>query len=291
MGFISIADIVIMLLGIAALFLWLMILVLSNKYNNLFENLDDKEYPLHDLYSMGYYVLERFHYDYKSKRDRQKRKQLEVLYSEKYADYYLRVIHSQQITFSMLIFVLSFIVYGITGEIVAFILLLAFAGLAYYYFGNQVSKRIDERSEELINEFSEVVSKLALLTNAGMIMREAWEEVAYSQEGIIYEEMKLAVNEMQNGVSDVDAIRNFGSRCMLPEIKKFTSTIIQGMTKGTRELVDMLQKQSSEVWDLKRQLVKRQSAKAESKLMVPMLIMLIGVLIMIMIPIFSNLGV
>jgi tight adherence protein C len=291
MGFLSITDIVIMAIGIISLVIWLIVLFCSAKYGEIFENLDDKEFPLKDLYCMGYFILVKFNYDFKSKKDRKLRKELEVLYSEKYADYYLRVVHSQQIAFFMLIFVIAFIFYGLSGEIVGLVIVLAFSALAYYYFGSEVTRKIQKRSDELLNEFSEVVSKLALLTNAGMILREAWEEIAYSEEGTIYEEMVIAVNDMNNGVSEVEAIRRFGSRCMIPEIKKFTTTIIQGLTKGNKELVLMLQKQSSEVWNLKRQLVKRKGAQAESKLMVPMLIMLIGVLVMIMIPIFTNLGV
>ncbi len=291
MSFISVSDIVIMSFGIISLIGWIIVLTASSRHQNIFDSLDKNEFPLKEFYSMGYFILEKANYQYKSKKDRQLRKELEVIYGEKYADYYLRVVHSQQITFALLFFVVSFIMYGISGEVVMLFLFFGFAGLAYYYFGSRVSTMIQKRSDELLSEFSEVVSKLALLTNAGMILREAWEEVAYSEQGIIYDEMVMAVNDMRNGVSDIEAIRRFGSRCMIPEIKKFTSTTIQGLTKGNKELVNMLQKQSAEVWALKQQIVRRKTAQSESKLMVPMLLMLIGVLVMIMIPIFANLGV
>lgn len=290
MGFLSIFDIVVMAVGIVLLAIWIILLVQSSKYNNLFDNLDKKDFPLSELYSMGYLVLEKANYEYKSKKDRILRKNLEVLYGEKYADYYLRVVHSQQITFAFLVFLLGFVLYGVSGEVTIIIAMTAFSPLIYYYFGSRINTLIQQRTDELLNDFSEVVSKLALLTNAGMILREAWEDVAYSEEGVIYDEMKTAVDEMRNGLSDIEAIRKFGSRCMIPEIKKFTSTIIQGLTKGNSELVLMLQKQSSEVWNLKRQIIKRKTAQADSKLMIPMMIMLIGVLVMIMIPIFANLG-
>ena len=135
------------------------------------------------------------------------------------------------------------------------------------------------------------MSKLALLTNAGLILKEAWEVIAFEGEGVIYSEMQRAVEEMKNGVSDVDAIYSFGTRCMLPEIKKFTSTILQGITKGNRELSMMLQEQSKEVWQMKKQLVRREGEKASSKLLIPICIMFVGVLIMILVPIFTNLGV
>ena len=163
--------------------------------------------------------------------------------------------------------------------------------LAYFYFGTLTSKKILSRSEELLHDFSEVVSKLALLTNAGMILKEAWEEVAYNGAGIFYEEMQNAVVEMRNGVSEIDAIYNFGTRCILPEIKKFSSTVVQGLTKGSGDLTIMLQEQSKEVWQLKKQLVRRAGEKANSKLLIPICIMFIGILIMIIVPIFTNLGV
>ncbi|NLJ17188.1 MAG: pilus assembly protein TadC, partial [Clostridiales bacterium] len=238
----------------------------------------------------GYAVLEGFKYKYKSKSDRKLRRQLDILYGEKYAEYYLRVIHSQQITLAFTLFVFSFPLYGLTSEVLALIIGFVFAGLSYYYFGTITKKRIMDRSDELLHDFSEVVSKLALLTNAGMILREAWEEVAYAGSTLIYQEMQTAVNEMNNGVPEIDAIFNFGSRCVIPEIKKFTSTIIQGITKGNRELSEMLHQQSKEVWQLKKQLVRREGEKAASKLLIPISIMFLGILLMILVPVFTNLG-
>lgn len=283
-------SLIVMTVGSVALLVWLSVWIMGLKHNAMFEVLDEKEYPLKEIYGMGYAVLELIKYNYKSKSDRKLRQQLVILYESKYADYYIRVIHSQQITISMLLFVVSFMLYGLTGELSAMFIGFMFTAAAYYRFGTIVKKKIDERSEEMLHDFSEVVSQLALLTNAGMILREAWEEVAYSGDTTIYAEMKLAVNEMNNGIADIDAIYNFGSRCIIPEIKKFTSIIIQGITKGNSELAMMLQEQSQEVWQLKRQLVRREGEKAADKLLLPLCIMFIGILIMIVVPIFTNLG-
>lgn len=290
MAFVSIQDVIIMVIGIAVLAAWLILFITNLKYSSIFEPLDEKEFHLKEIYFMGYAVLEKSNYDYKSKKNRELRKNLSVLYDEKYADFYLRVVRSQQVTIFMLFFVLAFILYGLTAEIAMLALMIGLSVLLAYYFGNAPERQIEQRSDELMAEFSEVVSKLALLTDAGMILREAWEEIAYSADGIIYSEMVTAVEDMNNGVSEIEAIRLFGNRCMVPEIKKFTSTLIQGLSKGNRELSMMLTKQSSEVWELKRQLVKRKGEQAQSKLLVPMILMFVGILVMIMIPIFSNLG-
>lgn len=291
MSVMSIKDIVMYSLFAISFMGWLFLFVKSKKYDSLFENLDKKDYPLKELYSTGYFLLELIGYKYTTKRDRKKRQELNVLYGEKYADYYLRVIYSQQISLTLLVFMLSFCMYGFSQQIAVWLVMVAFAGVAFYYFGDITSKKIRKRSEEMLSEFCEVVSELALLTNAGMILHEAWEFVANSdREGTIYDEMRIARDDMNNGLPDVEAIRRFGNRCIIPEIRKFTSTLIQGMVKGNDELVIMLQNQSSEVWNTKKQDVRRQGEKAASKLLLPMLLMFVGILIMVIVPIFSNLG-
>lgn len=291
MAGLELLDYLMIALGAISLIIWIVFYILGLKYNSMFDVLEEKNFPFKEIYGLGYAVLELFQYSYKSKRDRKMRQQLDVLYGNRYSEYYLRVIHSQQVTMAFTIFVLAFAFYGLTAEMLAYVVGLVFAGLAYYYFGTVTAKQILKRSEELLHDFSEVVSKLALLTNAGMILREAWREVAFAGKGIIYTEMQTAENAMNNGVSEIDAIYDFGTRCMIPEIKKFTSTIMQGMTKGNSELTAMLQEQSREVWQLKKQLVRREGEKAASKLLIPICIMFVGILIMIMVPIFTNLGV
>ena len=124
-----------------------------------------------------------------------------------------------------------------------------------------------------------------------MILREAWELTSKVGDGVFYQEMRNAVVEMENGISESEAIRRFGIRCMMPEIKKFSATLIQGIQKGNSELSSMLQNQSAEIWNLRKQNVRRQGEKAASKLMIPIFMMFVGVIIMVVVPIFSNLGV
>ncbi len=286
----SVIDFILYGIGAVILVVWLIFFFLGLKYTSLFDALDEKEYPLKEIYGLGYAIMMLIKYQYRSKKDRNLIKEISVLYGSKYADYYIRVVYAQKVTLGFTLLTLAVPLYGMANSIAALFVMVMFAVAAYYYYGNATKKRILKRSEEMLRDFSNVVSKLALLTNAGMIMREAWEEVAYTGETTLYKEMQSTVDEMNNGVSEVDALFNFGTRCIIPEIKKFTSTIIQGMIKGNSELIYMLQDQSKEVWAAKKQDVKRQGEKAASKLLIPILIMFVGILIMILIPIFTNLG-
>lgn len=286
----STLNIVIMAVGTVVLLVWLIFFILGNKYDGMFESLEEKDFPLKEIYGVGYAALETFKYSYNSKSDRKLRHEIEVLYGDKYAEYFLRVIHSQKITLAMTLLVISFALYGLTNEIGILLVMFMFSWLAFYYYGTLTHKKIMKRSEEMLRDFTEVVSKLALLTNAGMILREAWENVATGGSGTFYQEMQRSVDQMKNGVTEIDALYEFGVRCIIPEIKKLTSTLIQGMTKGNSELAVVLQEQSREVWAAKKQNVKRQGEKASSKLLIPMSIMFVGILIMIVVPIFANIG-
>lgn len=286
----SLFDFIVYGIGLVILVGWLMLFVKGMKYAELFDSLEENDYPLKEIYFVGYAFMETIGYQYKSKQDRKTRKELSILYGDKYAEYFLRVVYAQKVTIALTLLTIAVPLYGLSNELAASLVVLLFAGTAYYYFGTLAAEKIKKRSEQMLSDFSNVVSKLALLTNAGMIMHEAWEEVAYTGESDIYKEMQITVNQMNNGVSEVDALYHFGSRCVVPEIKKFTSTIVQGISKGNSELVAMLQEQSKEVWSLKKQNVRRQGEKAASKLMIPMMIMFIGILIMVVVPIFANLG-
>ena len=286
----TVTNFVVYGIGLLVLLLWLGLFARGYKHAALFESLTEKDYPLKEIYFVGYALPEALQYKYNTKGDRKLRKQISVLYGDKFAEFYLRVVYAQKITMALTIAVLAFVFYGLANDLTVLAILLVFSGLAYYYFGITTEKKIMKRSEEMLRDFSEVISKLALLTNAGMILREAWEEVAYTGSTSLYQEMQTAVDEMNNGASETDAMFRFGVRCIIPEIKKFTSTLVQGLIKGNSELTFMLKEQSKEVWTAKKQNVKRQGEKAASKLLIPISIMFIGILIMIIVPIFSNLG-
>lgn len=286
----SLIKLAIMAVGSVYIFLWIILFLKGRSQENFFRVLREEDYPMKEIFFVGYELLDFMKYSYHSEKDVELRKQLAILYEERYADYYLRVVQSQRVTCASLIIGIGFVFYGLLSELTILIVFFVLGGVAYYYYGQMVSRKIEERSEELLSDFSEIVSELALLTNAGMVLREAWETVAVKGNSAIYLEMKRVVQEIHNGMSEREAYYRFGVRCIIPEIKKFTSTILQGMTKGNQELGNMLQEQSSVIWKQKKQSVEQLAQTAETKLLLPMGIMFIGILVLIVVPIFSNLG-
>ena len=287
----SVLSLVVMALASILAIVFVILLFAGKKYDSWIEPLDGKEFPLCELYGVGFVLIDLIKYDFTTKQERKRRQQIALIYGEKHSEYYLRVNAAERFTLALLLLVVGLALYGLTSEIAIVFVMLLFSFVAFYYVSTLPEETLKKKTGNILNQFADVVSKLALLVNAGMILKEAWIKVSETGEGELYQEMRRAVEQMNNGVSEVDAYTEFGTRCTSPEIKKFTSTIVQGLVKGNRELVEMIKQQSREIWDAKRHRVKQEGEKAASKLLIPICIMFVGVLIMIIVPIFANLGV
>ncbi|MEI3437833.1 MAG: type II secretion system F family protein [Blautia sp.] len=82
----------------------------------------------------------------------------------------------------------------------------------------------------------------------------------------------------------MEAYRRFGERCGQVKYKTFATMLIQNLQKGSRQLADMLEKESMEAWDERKRKARVLGEAAATKLLVPMILMLLVVMAVIMIP-------
>ena len=164
----------------------------------------------------------------------------------------------------------------------------AMVAVIYSNGANEMSNQLQKRSTECMMEFSNVVSKLTLLMNCGMILKEAWYIVAKSKQGIIYELMQEACREMDNGMASAEAIYNFGVRTGSPEVRKFASIIIQNIEKGGSDVTAVMRQQADELMSQRRQMLLRKGDDAAAQLLAPTTIVLIGVILIIMVAAMSG---
>lgn len=273
-----------------ALFYLIILMVASPKYAMLIQNLSNKEHFFKPLYAVGFYWLEKTNYKFGLKIDKQRYKECKVLYGEKYSEYHFRLNYAAKIGVSLFVVPFVFLLYPLVQSPIVFIVGAVGIFLAYWNYDMKITDVTKKRDEEISRDFPEVLSKLTLLVNAGMIIHEAWEKVSVTGTSTIYEEMKTSVIDMQNGVSEIDAFLSFGNRCLNDDVKKFASTLVQNLTKGNRELVDFLKRQTALCWEERKHSARRQGEAASSKLMLPIGLMFVGILILVIVPVFSNLS-
>jgi tight adherence protein C len=245
-------------------------------------------HPMKELYLAGLASLAFIHYKYNSKFDRKMIGYCKIIHGVKFADYYYRIMLAEMISLALATLIFTCFLSAMANELLILLFGVAAAAGLVYYVSTTVTDKIHERQESIFSDFSAVLSKLALLVNAGMILSEAWEKVAGTGVGVLYDEMRTAIEEVRNGQPEIEAYLNFASRCGVPEVNKFASTLVQNLNKGNRELVVFLRQAANESWSEKKHRARRKGEEASSKLLIPIGLMFIGLLIMIMVPILAN---
>lgn len=273
-------------LAIASLLILVLFICLAKgkKYTAMVENLDHSDYFLKDFYVIGFVMNDTKLFKLRGKLGKELKKNAKLLWNNIYAEYYSNLAWAQFLSLSLLVlsigFVISGLFSGMASLIVIFISLL-FVAAIWNISITKMKEIVVKRREECEYEFPNMVSKLSLLINSGMVLREAWYLVAYGKNGALYDLMKKSCECMDNGDSDIVAINKFGILTDSVEIKKFTSALIQGIEKGNSELADFLMLQVSELWAHKRQIVLQKGEVAAGKLIIPLGLMFGGIIMII----------
>ena len=166
------------------------------------------------------------------------------------------------------------------GTILVFVLV--------YSVYDELCDMVRKRRSAISKQFPNVVSKLALLVTSGMIMDRAWKETAYSQDAELYREMRKTAEELDNLVSPEVAYGDFINRCNTKETTRLASAIMQNLSKGNVEIGRLLKNMAREAWQERRHTAKRDAEKANTKLMIPTMLLFIAILVMIIVPLAMN---
>ena len=266
--------------------------VLATKYENMYADIirtiDPEKYKYPELFGVGFALMNLMRIDGKSINARKKIKEISEIQGKRYAEYYYVVMYAEKLTYGFTTLVFVCLLGALGNSMEAVFLSVVLAGLVIWYIDEVLNDQLTERRDEILADMPQMLSKMTLLVNSGMILRDAWIKIAFGSERRLYKEMQLSVQEMQNGIPETDAYRNFAERCSIKQARRVASTIIQNKMKGNQELAFFLKEMSNEMWEEKKHLVKRKGEAANSKLMIPTAMIFIGILIMVIGPVFLS---
>lgn len=163
-------------------------------------------------------------------------------------------------------------------------------------------KREDEQRQQKYERkmqlaYPDIVNRLSLYMGAGISIRHAWERIirGYEKQRQMtgnsedaYEQMKLALRQMKNGVAETVAYEQFGMDCRLSSYLKLGTLLSQNLRLGTGNLAEMLKAEAKDAFEDRKALARKIGEECESRLLLPMLLMLLSILIMIMYPAVSS---
>ena len=163
-------------------------------------------------------------------------------------------------------------------------------GMGILILEDDIRDRAGKKEEQVLMELPSVLSKITLLVNSGMVLRDAWTLVARQGEGILYEEMRKTCMDLDNNMSEQKAFAGFAERCPKKEVKRLVMVITQNLSKGRTGLSKYLPELSAEIWRARELSVKEKAESASRKLMIPSFLIFTGIMIMAIGPMFVGFG-
>ncbi len=154
----------------------------------------------------------------------------------------------------------------------------------------QLLKGREQRMRQVYPEF---INELVILVGAGLSLPAAWKRIGQDyrnkkEQGDdinpLYEEVYRESKELEAGVSMREVLEDFSSRIRLKETRRFAVLLVQNMRRGDAFLVSRLKELNHEAWEVRKKQVREKTEEADTKLLLPLMLMLAVILIIVLSP-------
>ncbi len=182
-----------------------------------------------------------------------------------------------------------------TDSICLWAMVLAAAFAIYAGQDKDLHKRVVKRDRQLDRSYPELVSKLALYLGAGITVKNAWKKIVQDymemennvKSNVLCEEMMISCRELENGVSESEVYYRFGKRLGGNRYRKLSGLLSNHLQKGNKNLLQILREEADLALEERKNAARVTGEEMGTKLLFPMMIMLLIVMIIIMIPAYA----
>ncbi|MCQ2517510.1 MAG: type II secretion system F family protein [Lachnospiraceae bacterium] len=181
-----------------------------------------------------------------------------------------------------------------TGKAVRILIVSLFAGVVIFLSEKYEAVMNDKkRLQEIEEEYPEFISKFAMLVDAGMPIRRAFERIGRTYENgkisknPLYDEVVIAVRNLSNGVPESNVYDNFAEACKSSSLRRFSNLVCQNLRKGSSGFKEVLKQEADRAVKERVGEVRKAGERASTRLLFPMMMLLVIVMAMIMVPAFG----
>ena len=168
-----------------------------------------------------------------------------------------------------------------------------------------IKTKFDEKEEEKrVNEllkidYPQIITKILIYVSSGLTMRNSIRLIANTYEkkkekGYVkekrraYEEMILAKKKLDNGVGEITVYEEMASNIKDRTYTRFINIIIQSIKNGNKDIKNILNLEVQDALFERKQRAKKLGEEASTKLVLPLMLMLLTIMIIIMVPAFMG---
>ena len=169
--------------------------------------------------------------------------------------------------------------------------------------GREIQKENNQkktRKEQMMLDYPEIITEFTMLTGAGMTAKNVWKRIAEDY-GITrgktgrkreaYEEIWKTWQEMKSGIPEMECYERFARRCNLIPYMKMGALLSQNLKKGAKGISEMLRMEAVQALEDRKSRARQLGEEAGTRLLIPMLLMLIIVITIVVVPAFLSIQV
>lgn len=172
--------------------------------------------------------------------------------------------------------------------------------LVFFKQENDLRQTMKGRSQRISQAFPTFVGEVGILLGAGCSLRNAFQRLSLEYEkkrkgslrrDPLMEEVRKVSLEMEEGASMREALEHFSDRLHLRDGRRFVSLLNQNLRRGDENLLLRLSELTEEVWEKRKKEVREKTEEADTKLLIPLMMMLAVILIIVLAPCMMTIGV
>ena len=268
-----------------------LVLLLVSKKNTEYvsetNQLSKEQYPFKDIMPMGLLLADKVGIEKLKVKNKELYEKMISMYGIE-VEFNFRLHMANKFMLSIIAIDAVYFIVLANGSINLFVIILGLiAGIATYFLSDSLQEeQFKKRTKEIKYDFPEFLTQLVLLINAGLTIERAWGKILehIDKNTVLATEMTKTYNDMRSNKSISKCLNDLSRRCKVKEISKFTSIILQNINKGSSDMVFMLQQLSEECWVERKLAAKQKGEEASSKLLFPMMLMLLAVFAVVLVP-------
>ncbi|MCQ4086753.1 type II secretion system F family protein [Saccharibacillus sp. JS10] len=192
---------------------------------------------------------------------------------------------AQMLLYAMLLLVFGCVMAIVNGgSLIWLVIGLGLAILLPFALIKDLASKVKEREEKILMELPEMLNQIVLLVGAGETVQQAIVHYAQQKESSthpLHRELNKMSQQWRSGDPFHQAFEQFGKRCGVQEATVFVTTVLLNHKRGGGEFAMALRELSRSLWEKRKALGRIQGEKASSKMVFPMVLILLVVMLMV----------
>ncbi|MCU6710912.1 type II secretion system F family protein [Paenibacillus sp. J5C_2022] len=151
----------------------------------------------------------------------------------------------------------------------------------------EAGRELERRKRKMVAALPGAMSRLMLLVGAGDTVANAFQRCLEGREGSdhpLYKEWEAAAEALRNGQSFSSVMERFNRSCAIQEIAVFTTALLLNYRRGGDQFVLALRELSYSLWDKRKEIARTGGEEASSKLVFPLVAILLVMMVLVAAP-------